>query len=102
MVEFVTTFGFYWLGLLNRLENEHKGHILWLFIISWADIHYTLAPNWLEDYIYEDMNESYGNKGLESLIMQNMGTYGSRIVGVPLLIAIQYKFHGQIFRFANF
>ena len=69
--------------------------ILMLFM----EVHYGLAGDWLEDFIYGDLDKSYGNKGIGlKVIMDNWPDYIAQIICIPVLSIIQVCCTGTLFR----
>ena len=98
MIEFVSCFGVGNIDFLNYWERSLGGSIVSIAYESMVAFHQVLVGYWLEDIIFGDLNQSYGQKGLRHLIWDNWGWYVGNIISIPTYFAIQWYFTGELFR----
>jgi hypothetical protein len=102
MVEYVAIFGASLINLFNKCEHFFEGQVLMTVIMIFLDFHYSLGGDWIEDMLFGDMDQSYGNKGLGfTVFMDNLPWYMAHACCIPVIFTIQLYFTGTIFRFES-
>lgn len=80
-IEFLLMFTNSLIYVLNEIEITHSGSLLMASLFIYLEIHLSLQANWLEDFIFKDLNAIGG-------IIHNWGFYVFYIVLIPLFFGL--------------
>jgi len=83
---------------MNYWEKSLGANALLVAYESMVAFHEGLVGYWVEDMIYGDLNQSYGQHGILHLLWNNWGWYVGNFITFPACYGLQWYFTGELFR----